>query len=128
MPNTAVECNDLYFFGEGQMQNNPRHVSILGYEGDCPLFFQFSTILSQTSTQTRVTICFSLYLDTLPIHSIMHLNLDRCIEINEMSRSLIGQPVRKVSCPFQQTRFHSMACRIFFFCLLPAWHVNSSSS
>ncbi|KAF8531655.1 hypothetical protein JB92DRAFT_2849471 [Gautieria morchelliformis] len=53
MPN-ATDCNDLYFFGEGQVQNNPRQVSILGYEGDRPVFIQFTTIASQTSTQTRV--------------------------------------------------------------------------
>jgi len=48
------EFHDLYFFGEGQMQNNPRHVSIIGYENDLPLFIQFCTTLNQTSTQTRV--------------------------------------------------------------------------
>jgi hypothetical protein len=53
MPN-ANDCYDLYFFGEGQVQNNPRQVSILGYEGDRPMFIQFTTIASQTSTQTRV--------------------------------------------------------------------------
>ncbi|KIJ30300.1 hypothetical protein M422DRAFT_36606 [Sphaerobolus stellatus SS14] len=48
------DCYDLYFFGEGQVQNNPRHTNIIGYEGDHPMFFQFFTILSQSSTQTRI--------------------------------------------------------------------------
>jgi len=51
---SANDCNDLYFFGEGQIQNNPRQVSIMGYEGDRPVFIQFMTLASQTSTQTRV--------------------------------------------------------------------------
>ncbi|KAF8579496.1 hypothetical protein K439DRAFT_385027 [Ramaria rubella] len=51
----AADCNDLYFFGEGQVQNNPRHVSIMGYEGDRPVFIQFMTVPNHTSTQTRVS-------------------------------------------------------------------------
>lgn len=53
MPN-ANDCNDLYFFGDGREQNNPRQVSIMGYEGDRPIFIQFSTVATQTSTQSRV--------------------------------------------------------------------------
>ena len=51
----ASDCNDLYFFGEGSIHGNPRQVSIMGYEGERPVFIQLMTLASQTSTQTRVS-------------------------------------------------------------------------
>lgn len=63
---SANDCHDLYFFGEGHIQNNPRQVSIMGYEGERPVFIQFVTLPTQTSTQTRVSSHLNALLTAQP--------------------------------------------------------------
>jgi hypothetical protein len=82
------EFNDLYFFGQGHIHSNPRHVSIIGYEFDQPLFVQFSTTLSQTSTQTRVYT----YIWPHPLNWFEYLG--RSIEIRERLPFSNGPVVR----------------------------------